>query len=210
MSMQPGRRAWLVLCPLVIAGLILSPPARAQTKQPPELVALLSLIAHDPSAPAKYTADVKLHVRLRVFPWISVTLHGNELYRHPGIYHFIFRGVPRAVNRFSDLAYDLGDASTWPSRYDISLLSSASPEGDPILRLLPKKRGMVKTLDVTIDKTHGHILKAVWNRFDGGKITLVQHYEAVGTHEIVGQQDAAIRIRGMKADLEAEYSAFSL
>lgn len=208
--MQRRRRVWFALCPIVLAALTLSLPARAQLGEPPELVALLSLISHDPSAPAKYTADVKLRVHLRVFPWISITLHGNEAYKHPGIYHFIFRGVPKAVDRFSDLAYDLGDASTWPARYDISLLSPATPDSDPVLRLLPKKRGMVKTLDVTIDQTRGHILKAVWNRFDGGTITLVQHYDAVGTHEIVSEQDAAIRIRGIKADLVAEYSAFNL
>ena len=208
--MQPHRRAWLVSTTIVVAALTLSLPARAQLGRPPELAALLSLISHDPSAPAKYTADVKLHVHLRVFPWISVTLHGNEAYRHPGIYHFIFRGVPKAVDRFSDLDYDLGDASTWPARYDISLLSPETPTDDPVVRLLPKKRGMVQTLDVTVDKTSGHILKAVWKRFDGGKITLVQHYDAVGTHEIVSKQDAAIRIRGMKVDLVAEYSAFNL
>ena len=174
-----------------------------------DLASLLARIAHDPSVPAKYTADIKLHVHLRVFPWISVTLHGNEAYKHPGIYRFIFRGVPKAANRFSDLAYDLGDSSTWPARYDISMLGSQTAGNDPVLRLLPKKRGLVKTLDVTIDQAHGHILRAVWNRFDGGTITLVQHYETLGTHDFVDKQDAAINIPGMKADLVAEYSQFN-
>ena len=203
-------RVWPALSLIVFAALTAAAPAWAQIGSPAELNGLLSRIARDPSAPPKYTADVHLHVHLRVFPWVSVTLHGNEAYRHPGIYHFIFRGVPKAVDRFSELAYDLGDASTWPARYDITLLSPQAPGSDPVLRLLPKKRGMVKSLDVTVDPVRGHILKAVWSRFDGGTIALVQHYGTVGTHEIVSKQDAAIRIPGMKADLEAEYSAFNL
>jgi hypothetical protein len=145
-----------------------------------------------------------------VFPWVSITLHGDEAYEHPGLYHFVFRGVPRAAEHFSDLAYDLGDASTWPAKYAISLLTPAAPGVDPVIRLEPKKRGMVKTLDVTVDQMKGHILKAVWSRFDGGTITLVQHYNSVGNHEVVGEQDAAIRIPHMRADLDAQYSGFTL
>ncbi|MDP9110470.1 MAG: hypothetical protein M3M96_02390 [Candidatus Eremiobacteraeota bacterium] len=207
--MRYRRHLWLALCPLVFAILVVALPARAQVGTSPELASLLSRIAHDPSVPPKYTADVKLHVHLRVFPWISITLHGNEAYKHPGIYRFIFRGVPKAANRFSDLAYDLGDSSTWPARFDISLLGAQTSGADPVIRLLPKKRGLVKTLDVTIDQARGHILRAVWNRFDGGTITLVQHYETLGTHDFVSKQDAAINIPGMKADLVAEYSGFN-
>lgn len=208
--MRHSRRVRLALCPLILAVLAAWSPAPAQVAAAPELAALLTRIAHDPSAPSQYTADVKLHVHLRVFPWISVTLHGNEAYKHPGIYHFIFRGVPKAASHFSDLAYDLGDSSTWPARFEISLLSPQSAGSDPVLRLVPKKHGLVKTLDVTVDQMRGHIVRATWNRFDGGRITLVQHYETVGTHEIVSKQDAAINIPGMRADLVAEYSGFNL
>lgn len=207
--MRNQRNVWLALCPLIFAVLTVTLPARAQVGRSPEVASLLARIAHEPSVPPKYTADVKLHVHLRVFPWISVTLHGNEAYKHPGIYRFIFRGVPKAANRFSDLAYDLGDPSTWPARFDVSMLSAQASGGDPVLRLLPKKRGLVKTLDVTIDQAHGHILRAVWNRFDGGMITLVQQYETLGAHDFVSRQDAAINIPGMKADLVAEYSGFN-
>jgi hypothetical protein len=78
------------------------------------------------------------------------------------------------------------------------------------LELTPKKRGMVKTLDVTVDQQKGHIIKAVWTRFDGGVISLVQHYDSVGTKEVVAEQDAQIRIPHMKADLTATYDNFSL
>jgi hypothetical protein len=118
--------------------------------------------------------------------------------------------VPKAADHFSDLAYDLGNAATWPQKYQISLLSAGSAGVEPVIRLIPKKRGMVKNLDVTVDAVKGHIDKAVWTRFDGGVISLVQHYNLVDGHEIVAQQDASINIPHMKAELAAQYSGFDL
>ncbi|MEO6913674.1 MAG: hypothetical protein ABI182_06625 [Candidatus Baltobacteraceae bacterium] len=176
----------------------------------PELSGILQRLAFEPTVPQQYSAAVRLHVHLRVFPWISITLHGNEAYKHPGLYHFVFRGVPRAAEHFSDLAYDLGDASNWPDKYTISLLTRPATGIDPVIELLPRKRGMVKTLDVTVDSVKGHIIKAIWKRFDGGTITLLQHYGAVGTREIVSEQDAQIRIPHMSADLVATYTDFAI
>lgn len=182
----------------------------AQQPGEPDLAAILSKLAADPATPNAYRAAVKLHVHLRVFPWISVTLNGNQAYKRPGLYHFAFRGVPRAAERFHDLDYDLGNPQTWPSKYDISLLTPASTNVEPVVRLVPKKRGLVKNLDVTIDPVKGHIDKAVWIRFDGGVISLVNHYNTVGANEIVGEQTASINVPHMRADLDAEYSEFAV
>lgn len=171
---------------------------------------ILAKLAADPTTPNQYNAQIKLHVKMRVFPWISITLNGNSAYKRPGLYHFVFKGVPKAAEHFSDLAYDLGNAATWPNKYQISLLSAGSATAEPVVRLTPKKRGMVKSLDVFVDVLKGHIDKAVWTRFDGGVISLVQHYNQVGGHEIVAEQDASINIPHMKAELAAEYSGFDL
>lgn len=190
--------------PITGPGLAQSAPGNVS------LPALLAKLAADPTTPSQYNAQIKLHVRMRVFPWISITLNGNSAYKRPGLYHFVFKGVPKAAERFSDLAYDLGNAATWPAKYQISLLSPGSPGVEPVIRLIPKKRGMVKNLDVSVDAAKGHIDKAVWTRFDGGVISLVQHYNIVGGHEIVAQQDASIDIPHMRAELAAQYSGFDL
>lgn len=190
--------------PLTGTGSAQSQPGNAA------LSTILAKLAADPTTPNQYNAQIKLHVRMRVFPWISITLNGNSAYKRPGLYHFVFRGVPKAAEHFSDLAYDLGNAATWPAKYQISLLSAGSPGLEPVLRLIPKKRGMVKNLDVTVDAVKGHIDKAVWTRFDGGVISLVQRYDMVNGHEIVAQQDASIDIPHMRAELAAQYSGFDL
>ncbi|MDQ6930524.1 MAG: hypothetical protein M3126_07660 [Candidatus Eremiobacteraeota bacterium] len=208
--MTPFVRPLVLLTALAVFALATASRGFAQQPAEPDLSAILAKLAADPTTPNEYSAAVKLHVHLRVFPWISVTLNGNQAYKRPGLYHFVFRGVPRAAERFHDLNYDLGNPQTWPAKYDISLLTPASATVEPVVRLVPKKRGLVKNLDVTIDPVKGHIDKAVWNRFDGGVISLVNHYNAVGSKELVAEQQASINVPHMRADLDAEYSEFSV
>jgi hypothetical protein len=174
-----------------------------------QVSAVMQRLIANPQTPEQYSADVKLHVRLRVFPWISLTVQGNEVYKHPGFYHFVFRGVPKAAEHFSDMAYDLGETASWPRKYDIAMLTPAAPGSGPVLRLIPKVHGMTKTLDVTVDPEKGRIEKAVWARNDGGTIAITQRYDSLGTHEIVAQQDASIRLPHMAADIVATYSNFA-
>ena len=208
------RRKFARLVLLAVLAAFLAPLSAPAFAKPPSsdplLRALLARLAADPTTPNTYSSSVKLHVKMRMFPWISVTLSGNEAYKRPGLYHFVFRDLPQAAEHFHDLNYDLGNPTSWPKTYEIALLTPAAPGVDPVIRLTPKKHGMVKTLDVTVDAVKGHIQRAVWSRFDGGVITLINHYNTVGANEIVGQQTASIDIPHMSADLEADYSEFEL
>ncbi|GAC1414765.1 MAG: hypothetical protein NVSMB5_03100 [Candidatus Velthaea sp.] len=175
----------------------------------PSLIAVLARLAADPETPREYHANVSLHVRLRIFPFIRLTLHGNSSYRRPGIYHFVFRGVPKVAEKFNDLNYDLGDPTKWPDRYDIAFAPQSTPS-EPVVRLTPRVHGLVKTLDVAIDMAKGHMTKATWSRYDGGTITLAQTYAPVSGAEIVAKQDATIDIPHMRADVSADYADFVL
>jgi hypothetical protein len=195
---------------LAIAAISLCVPIPAAAQQMASVEETVARLAANPRTPDAYTANVKLHVKLRVFPWISLTLNGNTTYRRPGLYHFVFRGVPRVAEKFDDLRYDLGNPAAWSERYDIAFAPESTPES-PVLRLTPKTRaGMVSYLDVTTDALSGRLLKAVWSRHDGGKITLTQTYEAIGTSEIVSHQTAMIDIPHMRAELTAEYAGFTV
>ncbi len=160
---------------VLFAALLVLLPYAAAADDAPSVPAVLSAMAAAPEQPEEYKASVSLHVRLRVFPFIHVTLHGDSWYRRPGLYRFVFRGVPLVARAFSDMKYDLGDPSRWPERYDIAFAPGSTVEA-PVLRLTPKNSVMVKSLDVAIDPPHGKILKATWRRADGGVIDLVQTY----------------------------------
>lgn len=174
----------------------------------PAVTAVLEQLAASPDQPEEYKADVRLHVRMRVFPFIRITLRGDSWYKRPGLYRFVFRGVPFIARAFSEMKYDLGDPVHWPARYDIAFAPDSTPAA-PVLRLTPKSPVLVKTLDVALDPAHGRILKATWSRSDGGVITLVQNYAPVAGHQFVAKQTATIDLPRMKADLEANYANFN-
>jgi hypothetical protein len=196
-----------VLSALAATLLVLTPfPAPAQDA--PTVPGVLAALAASPEQPEEYKASVALHVRMRVFPFIRLTLHGDSWYKRPGLYRFVFRGVPLIARAFSDMKYDLGDPAHWPDRYEIAF-APESTAAVPVLRLTPKSPVLVKTLDVALDPARGRILKAVWSRSDGGVITLVQTYAPVAGHAFVSKQTATINLPRMKADLEAQYADFN-
>ena len=195
---------------LVLALVLALAPGTAAVAQTPSVDAVLAVLAASPEAPTGYTASVALHVRMRVFPFIRITLHGQSWYKRPGLYRFVFRGVPVLAQAFSEMKYDLGDPSRWPERYDVAFAPQSTLDA-PVLRLTPKEAAQVKTFDVTLDPTHGRILRATWTRKDGGVITLVQTYAqtpAIAGHAVVAKQDATIDLPRMKASLEADYADF--
>jgi hypothetical protein len=196
---------------VLLAALLALAPCAAPAEDASSLStvpAVLTALSSAPEQREEYKASVSLHVRMRVFPFIRVTLHGDSWYRRPGLYRFVFRGVPLIARAFSDMKYDLGDPARWPERYDIAF-APHSTSAAPVLRLVPKSPVMVKTLDVSVDPAHGRIAKAVWSRNDGGVITLVQTYAPISGHAYVAKQTATIDLPRMKADLEAEYADFS-
>ena len=195
--------------PAALAALLLVlAPLTAAAEDAPSVQGVLATLAAAPEQPGEYKASVALHVRMRVFPFIRVTLHGDSWYRRPGLYRFVFRGVPLIARAFSDMKYDLGDPAHWNDRYEVAFAPDSTASA-PVLRLTPKVPVMVRTLDVVLDPSHGRILKATWSRKDGGVITLVQSYTPLAGHAFVAKQTATINLPRMKAELEADYADFS-
>jgi hypothetical protein len=193
---------------VLLAALLVLSPYVVAADEAPSVPAVLAELASAPDQPGEYKASVALHVRMRVFPFIRMTLHGDSWYKRPGLYRFVFRGVPLVARAFSDMKYDLGDPAHWTDRYEIAF-APHSTAAEPVLRLTPKSPVMVKQLDVVLDPAHGRILKATWSRGDGGTITLVQTYTPVSGHAYVAKQAATINLPRMKAELVADYSDFA-
>ena len=183
-------------------------PMATVAQDAPAVPVVLAALAASTEQPEEYKASVALHVRMRVFPFIRLTLHGDSWYKRPGLYRFVFRGVPLIARAFSDMKYDLGNPAQWPERYEIAF-APGSTAAAPVLRLTPKSPVLVKYMDVSLDAARGRIEKAIWTRTDGGTITLVQTYAPVAGHAFVQKQTATINLPRMKADLEAEYADFN-
>jgi hypothetical protein len=165
---------------------------------------VLARLSTDPRTPEAYSADLELHVKLRSFPFVGLTVHGTSTYRKPGLYHYQLQNLPKIAAKFDDLHYDLGDPVSWQSRYDIAM-APGSTDDAPTLRLTPKKPGLVMYLDIASDAKYGRMLKATWKRHDGGTIVLTQTYAPLGATDVVTEQHATIDIPHMRAEVTATY-----
>ncbi len=204
---------------LVASGLCLAVPAGAEDPAvtvpvaapaaPGSVQVVLARLGSDPRTPEGYSANVELHVKLRSFPFIGLTVHGTSTYRRPGQYHYQLQNLPKIAGKFDDLRYDLGDPQTWSLKFDIGLAPQSTDDA-PVLRLTPKHPGLVTALDIETDAKHARLYKAVWHRRDGGSITLTQTYAAVGAADVVTAQHAEIDIPHMRAELTATYTDVSL
>jgi hypothetical protein len=197
------------LVSLVAALAFLALPAYAEDAAPAPATAspgiVLARLAGDPRTPEGYTATLELHAKMRSFPFIGITVHGTSTYRKPGLYHYQLQNLPRIAAKFDDLHYDLGDPTSWNARYDIALAPQSTDEA-PVLRLTPKKPGLVIYLDIETDARRGRMLRATWRRHDGGTIELTQTYTAFGAADVVTAQHATIDIPHLRAELTASYT----
>src|ERR1700736_6913125 len=134
---------------LLLAALVVLVPCPAVAEDVPTVPSVLAALTAAPEQPDAYKASVALHVRMRMFPFIRMTLHGDSWYKRPGLYRFVFRGVQFVAKAFSDMKYDLGDPARWPDRYEIAF-APQSTAAAPVLRLTPKSPVMVKQLDVAL------------------------------------------------------------
>jgi hypothetical protein len=208
--------AWPVLLRPISIGVIVAvfltaiPPAGAQdepVQAASQVVAVLDRLAADPLTPQSYTSVVTLHVKLRMFPFITMTLNGSSTYQRPGIYKFSFHGFPLVARQFEKMDFNLGDPKTWPEKYDVALVGAGS-NGAQVLRLTPKSSNTVKHIDITVDPAKGHILKAQWARYDRGQLELSQRYATVGQNEMVSQAEAQVAIGAIKAKLNIDFADF--
>jgi hypothetical protein len=170
---------------------------------------VLARLSTDPRTPDGYSAKLELHIKLRSFPFIGLTVHGTSSYRRPGLYHFQLQNLPHIAAKFDDLHYDLGDPESWGTRYDVAM-SPESTDDVPVLRLTPKKATLVTYLDIESDAKYGRIIKATWKRNDGGTIVLTQTYAPIGSADVVTEQHATIDIPHLRAEVTASYSEVTL
>jgi hypothetical protein len=202
---------WTAVLAAIVAGLLfIVAPGLAEEPAFPAPTAdgsalVIARLASDPRTPEGYAATLELHVKMRSFPFVGLTVHGTSTFRRPGRYHFQLRNLPHIAANFDDLHYDLGDPAGWSAKYVITL-APQSTEAAPVVRLTPKHAGTVTALDIETDPTHGRILKATWLRRDGGTIVLTQTYAPIGEADVVTGQHAVIDIPHMRAELTAAYT----
>jgi anti-sigma B factor antagonist len=201
-----GRRAaGLVVGVLFAAAAILrGQPTAAGEFTPLDIV---HNVAAQNAAMRTYRAAVSIEFALRSFPYVSQHLQGTSYYERPDNYEIVFDGVPSYAKGFDKLYTDIGDPSSWPARFNMTLLGQESVAGhsDVVVRLVQKVRGMIDHEDVRVDPAAWHIDEMEWHYYNGGTIAMTQEYENVGGFTVLAKQHATIRIPFVHAAAEAVY-----
>jgi anti-anti-sigma regulatory factor len=208
---RPRRQARIVavlLAGTLAAGAAARAPASAQT-DPAALGAVQKVIARNAGL-RSFEASVAVDIHLRSFPYLSEHLDGTTYFKGPDNFEMVFRKVPAMARGFDKLYSDIDDPSSWPRRFDISLVGEKTTSGhrDLIVRLVQKVRGMIDHEDVAIDPVAWRIDAMEWHYYNGGVIEMSQSFEDVGGFAVLAAQHATIRIPYVHAGADAVYSDY--
>jgi ABC-type transporter Mla MlaB component len=204
-GMRGGRAVAILLSAVFTAASVLGPSQGiANDLSPNDIVQ--NVVAQNADM-RSYRAAVSIDFALRSFPYVSQHLQGTSYYERPGNYEIVFDSVPGYAKGFDKLYTDIGDPSSWPRRFNMSLAGENGFAGhrDVVVRLVQKVRGMIDHEDVLVDPATWHVDEMDWHYYNGGEIAMSQEYEEVGGFSVLAKQHATIRIPFVHAGAEAVY-----
>ncbi len=157
-----------------------------------------------------YQAHLYVAFRLRSFPYFREHLEGTASFKRPGTYQIAFNRVPRYAHGFSHLTADLADAGEWPRRFVISVVGTRDFEGhhDIVLQLVARVRGQIDHQDVVVNPTLWEVDQMEYHYYNGGTISMQQHFATLGKFRLIVAQDAQIQIPFVRAVAHADYTQY--
>jgi outer membrane lipoprotein-sorting protein len=196
-----------VLRPAVVAFvlLVLSAPAAGSAATGDALVQRMA--AANPSLQS-YSAALHVAITMHSMPFLNPSLDGNYYYKRPDKQAVVFQSVPLLAQQFQKIYPKLDPPSTWPDRYDISILDDSG--GATTLRLIPRHRGRVAHLDVVVDDTTAMPSRFTWTYADGGSVTYDQEYTNLAGSYLVKEQHGHVDLPSYNADVVSTFSNFQV
>ncbi len=195
----PGRAVRAAMAGLVLLGSMLSGTvgmARADDVTPSDPTAILGRVMERNPNLSSYQSRLHVNVRLISFPFIGQHLDGSTYFKRPANYEVVFDHVPAYAKGFEKLYSDVGDPSNWAGRFIISYQGKQAFENrtDLVLHLVQRVRGMIDHETVLIDPGAWTIDQIRYDYYNGGVVTMTQHFANVGGYTMLSAQTAEIRI----------------
>jgi len=160
---------------------------------------------------SSYTANISLHVAMRSFPFIHMSVSGDTAYQQPGQYTLKMHTLPALAKAFQSVSGDAGDPTVWVRTYDISIDRSGPVEQGRIsLLLTPKSHCQVEHAEATIDTATMTVARMEWFYQSGGHIAVDYQYAPIGSVLMVAHQSAEISMPNYRATATAEITNYSL
>ncbi len=211
-EVAPPARRWRAgayAAVFLLASLGLGAPSSAapETEDP---TALVTRVTEQNAEMRSYEARVSVDLQMRNFPYVALHLDGTTYFKRPDNFEVVFEKVPSYAKGFERIYSDIGDPSSWPRRFTMSIVGQKTVEGHPdvVVRLIQKVRGMIDHEDVAIDPVSARIDDMEWHYYNGGVISMSQDYAQVGAFNLLSRQHATVHIPYIHASAEAEYSNY--
>ena len=177
-----------------------SSSARPAASASPDVNSVIDLVLNRNAGLRSYQAHAVLDVRQVSFPFLHPVLDGHIYYTSPGYAVYDFPHTPSYMQGITKVEGAVGMASRWRHCYNITLETQANAY---LLHMVPKIRGEVAQMDVTVDKKSGDPTLFNWTYHDNADtVRLAQTFTMVNGYNVVTSQQADfdkhhIRARGI-------------
>lgn len=185
-------------------------PVKAQTTDATDPVVILERVMERNPNLSSYQSRLHVDVHLISFPFLSQHLDGATYFKRPANYEVVFDRVPSYAKGFEKLYSDVGDPSNWQQRFVITYQGQESYENrmDLVLHLVQRVRGMIDHETVDIDPTGWTIDQIRYDYYNGGVVTMTQHFADVGGYKMLSSQRADIKIPHVRAVANGTYTDY--
>ncbi len=158
------------------------------TPAPSDVDGVIDLVLNRNPGLHSYQAHAVLDVQQVTFPYLHPVLDGKIYYNSPGYAVYDFPHTPSYMQGITKVEGAVGMASRWRHCYDITMDMQPSAY---ILHMVPKIRGEVAQMDVTVDKKSGNPEFFSWTYHDeGDSVQLRQTFSMVNGYDVVTGQTA--------------------
>jgi hypothetical protein len=197
--------AFLLALPAAVAQ-----PAKAATAETTDPDVILARVMERNPNLSSYQSRLHVDLRLISFPFIGQHLEGSTYFKRPANYEVVFDHVPSYARGFEKLYSDVGDPANWERRFVIAYEGQQAFENrtDIVLHMVQRVRGMIDHETVMIDPAAWTIDQIRYDYYNGGVITMTQHFSIVDGYTMLCAQTADIHIPHIRAVANGTYTDY--
>ena len=180
--------------------------AQPRPSSSPGVQSVIDLVLGRNPGLRSYKAHAILDVQQVNFPYLHPVLNGTLYYNSPGYAVYDFPHTPSYLQGITRVEGAVGMASRWQHCYDISL--EVQPNAY-VLHMVPKIRGEVAQMNVTVSKSTGNPEYFSWTYHnDGDSVQLSQTFAMVNGYVVVTGQTANFNKHHIRATGTGTFDAF--
>lgn len=182
-------------------------PLTVKASASPGVDGVIDMVLNRNPGLRSYQAHANLDIQQVNFPYLHPVLDGKVYYNSPGYTVYDFPHTPSYLQGITKVEGAVGMATRWRHCYNITL--EYTPQAY-VLHMVPKIRGEVSQMDVTVDKATGNPERFNWSYHDAGdSVSLSQTFAAVGGYAVVTAQKSEIAKHHIRAKATGTFDSFA-